>query len=184
MKKTIIFSTTAFAVIGLITLTAISCNKNKPEIEKVTQTQYKSLAVSTASTYNCGSKPGNAISCTSFKNCAKKFMGSANSRNFTIKWTSCTAGCSILTTTGLACYTGSCNELNIQFNNLPICLQNCYPVPFCQKITQIVCQGSAYTIQYIADDGTQTISINGDPHISVECNPDPSSGLSICKMRG
>jgi hypothetical protein len=105
-------------------------------------------------------------------------MGSATSRNFTINWTSCTACGNTLPppSTGLVCYTGSCNELYVQFNSdLPSCLQNCYPVPFCQKLVpvsgQVVCNGSSYSIQFISEDGTQTFTITGDPHISVECNP-------------
>ncbi len=145
MKKTIILSATAFAVIGLITVIAISCNKNKSEIEKTTQAQKTNSAVGTASTCNCGSKPNG---CPTFKNCVKKFMGSANSRNFTINWTSCTACGNTLPppSTGLVCYTGSCSELYVQFNDLPPCLQNCYTVPFCQKVTQVVCQGVSFPV--------------------------------------
>lgn len=180
MKKTILLSATAFAVIGLITVIAISCNKNKSEIEKATQTQKTNLAIGTASTCNCGGKPNG---CPTFNNCVKKFMGSASSRNFTINWTSCQACGNTLPppSTGLVCFTGSCNELYVQINDLPPCLQNCYPVPFCQKVTQVVCQGSSYSIQFISDDGTQTFSITGDPHISVECNPTNGNPYSRCE---
>jgi hypothetical protein len=158
----------------------IGKNENSGIIEKVKKEQKNNNIAKTFSTCNCGTKPGGS-SCSTFRNCAKKFMGSADSRSFTIVWNNCTAGCGIVTTTGLVCYTGTCEELNVQFNELPSCLQNCFPIPYCEKGAHIVCQGSTYSIQFISLDGTQTFTIVGDPHVSITCNPTNGTAYSKCE---
>lgn len=149
MKRMIYLSTIVSALIGLITTMVISCNKNKIGSDNNLQTQKTDAGVSTTAVCNCGSKPSGI--CPTFKNCVKKFLGSADSRSFTINWTNCTACGNTLPppTTGLICYTGQCGELYVQFDNLPSCL-TCYKSPYCQKVTTISCEKGVYSIQFIS----------------------------------
>jgi len=183
MKKSII----ALALISLVTsvvLFTISCNKQK-EIPKaipvVTQKQ-NNIAAKTSNACTCAQKP---TGCSSFLSCAKKFMGTNTQRNFSINWTSY-VGCippamQAHTSTGYVCYDGNCNEMQISFNSdFPACL-GCYATPPLCLVVQVVCQGTSYSLQYLSADGTQTINITGDPHISIECNG--TSGVYV-KLEG
>lgn len=177
-KKTVM-SIVAIAIIGLATLIIYSCQKErkfKMYDDDENQASQKIVAAKTASTavaYPCPCAGVPSGGCPTFKACAKKILGSATSRNFTISWTSCT-GCGPTlppNSTGKVCYTGTCGELYVQIDNVPPCQQNCFGDKACILSKNIVCNGSSFSIQFISEDGTQTVNITGDPFIQLDCAP-------------
>lgn len=171
MKKTNQLFTAILLIVGAAVFILLSCDKSGKEDEPIQIIHGGGPPNIPQTLCNCGNKPGGI--CPGFKNCVESFMGSGSSRSFIINWTSCTGCGGTLppATTGLACYTGNCNELFLQFNNLPSCMQSCYGSGvYCATATNISCNKGSYSIDYQSGDNTQHIVITGDPHISVECN--------------
>jgi hypothetical protein len=183
MKKSLKLSLVAVSLIVSATIVFVSCNKEHfikefDKTEKSNPTKRITSPKEVTATCNCASIP---TSCgNNFKKCADKMLGGNASRDFVINWTSATACGSTLPppTNGRMCYTGTCGEFYLQLTNaIPLCLTNCYKEPFCVKSTNTsFSAGCAFSFQYTSDDGTQVITISGDPHISIQCSP--VSGVS------
>lgn len=183
MKNKIILSVTTIAIIA-IGFIVYSCSKTKnytmeegetPPQMTIQQKTDSITKIQGGSICSCNTAVPNGV-CPQFKSCAKKILGNATTRNFTIVWTFCD-GCGfppIPNSTGWVCYTTSCNELQLQLNDLPKCLQECYGDRICLKITSIVCNNSSFSMIFQGDNGNQTVTITGDPDITVECVKAPS----------
>jgi hypothetical protein len=185
MRKKVVLSFAALAVIAVTTLIVISCNKNDNEPVTVTNqilppnytppNPQNSLAPQNV----CGCANHAPPGCGTWKNCAKKVLGNALSRTFTINWTSC-SGCGGSlpnSSSGTVCYlTDVCDSLQIQLNDLPACLQKCYGTIVCLK-AKLTCQGGSYNITFQNGDHTQQVTITGDPHIFVLC--EDASGVAM-----
>lgn len=185
MKKSVKLSLLAVSlfVSAAIAFIFISCNKEHfikdlNEAKKTTANQKVASPKGITATCNCASIPTGCGN--NFKKCADKMLGGNASRDFVINWTSATACGSTLPppTYGRMCYTGSCGEFYLQLtSDIPLCLTNCYKEPFCVKSTSVsFSAGCAFSFQYTSDDGTQVITISGDPHISIQCSP--TSGVA------
>lgn len=180
MKKNIKLSILATSIIAVATFIFVSCNKDNPfkklddtNATNATQKISSTNAIKTAGACNCGGSP---TGCSNkFKKCAKQLLNNNNSRNFVINWTSATACGNTLPspTYGSMCYTGSCNEFFLQLTSgVPACLAACYPAPYCVKGTSVSFSNNcSFSFQYTSDDGSQVITITGDPHISIQCAP-------------
>lgn len=183
MKKSLKLSLLAVSLFVSATIAFVSCNKEHfikdlDKIEKSNPAQRTTAPRGVTATCNCASIPTGCGN--NFKKCADKMLGGNASRDFVINWTSATACGSTLPppTHGRMCYTGSCGEFYLQFtSDIPLCLYNCYQEPYCVKATSVsFSAGCAFSLQYTSDDGSQVITISGDPHISIQCSP--SSGLA------
>lgn len=184
MKKNIKLSIIASAVIALGTLIFVGCNKEKllnelDDDNKSNPTQRTNSAnAMPPGTCWCASMPNNCSN--KFKKCSKELLNNQSSRDFVINWTSATACGPTLPspTYGHLCYTGSCNEFFLELSSgLPGCLAPCYTAPYCIKATSVsFSQNCSFSLQYTSDDGTQVITITGDPHITIQCSP--VSGVS------
>jgi hypothetical protein len=180
MKKVHKVSIVVTSIIVAITFLFIGCNK-EDALKKVdnnqTQKSGSTNKATSTGTCACDVMPSNCSS--KFKKCSKQLLNNGDSRNFVINWTSATACGSTLppNTYGHLCYTGSCNEFYLELtSSIPLCL-SCYPEPYCIKATSVSFTNKcSFSLQYTSDDGTQVITITGDPHISIQCSP--VSGIS------
>lgn len=180
MKTNIKLSILTTAIITVATIIFMGCNKDNlfkklddKNDANATQKTSSAPALSTAAACSCGGEPSGCSS--KFKKCARSLLNNQNSRNFVINWTSATAcgGSLPAPTYGSMCYTGSCNEFYFQLaSGVPSCLGACYSAPYCVKGTSVSFSSKcAFSFQYTSDDGSQVITITGDPHISLQCAP-------------
>jgi hypothetical protein len=183
MKKSLKLSLVAVSLFVSAAIAFVSCNKEHfikdlDEAKKAKTNQKVALPKGVTATCNCASIPTGCPN--KFKKCADKMLNGNASRDFVINWTSATACGSTLPppTYGRMCYTGSCDEFYLQLtSDIPLCLYNCYKEPYCVKATSVsFSTGCAFSLQYTSDDGSQVITISGDPHISIQCSP--GSGLA------
>jgi hypothetical protein len=137
---------------------------------------------------NCGAQPP---SCPDFVKCVSKLLGSSNSRTFVIHWLNCAnadpeyelcngKGVEGQQSSATLCYIqGSCAELCLTLKHLPSCLP-CVPDP-CNM--QLIVSCSYGNPQFMNSDlnlvthNRVTVSITGDPKITVSCGTE-DSGLS------
>ncbi|HWY11827.1 MAG TPA: hypothetical protein VN026_10905 [Bacteroidia bacterium] len=179
-KKPIVLSSIVVLIITVATIVVISCDKVKQTETIKNDTSLSQTAKKHAPTNICDCQPKPTAFCPTFKSCASRILANKDSRSFTITWTSCT-GCGAGTppkTTGKICYTGVCGELNLELDGLPDCYKTCYGTSQqCIKITKITCNSTSYSMQFQSDDGTQSVTITGDPHITIQCNP--IGGISV-----
>ncbi len=186
-RKMLIIASTICAIILII----IGCNKlsTNPVVNSETnglktlsppQSNSNVLQACVCAT----SVPGGI--CPNFKNCAKSILGNALSRNFVIDWTNC-SGCGQATnpppSNGKICYTANCGELQVQFSNLPQCMWQCYgELTNCFIFTSIVCSNGQFSMQFVGDNGNQTITITGDPDITMDCTKNGVTNTCVGKL--
>ena len=186
MKKHTKLSIVATSIIAVATLIFIGCNKDNllkqlDDKNETNSTQKVSSTNSTSSAGSCNCAGAAPNGCSSkFKKCAKQLLNNSNTRNFVVNWTSATGcgGSLPAPTNGRLCYTGSCNEFFLELtSSIPYCLVPCYQAPYCVKATSVsFTNNCSFSLQYTSEDGTQVITITGDPHITIQCSP--VSGVS------
>ncbi|MFA6925009.1 MAG: hypothetical protein WC223_12255 [Bacteroidales bacterium] len=164
MKKTIKFLFACAAVVAIVALIVVSCNKTQKEstIQKPTVTKSRNVCY-------CDKKP---TACGSFDKCWRNVMDKKDSREFIIFWKTFN-GCTSMpaNSTGRLCYTGNCGEFYLIIDNPPVCLSDCYDTPSCTTLNNCTCESKTnYSLYYNSSEINVSVTLAGDPKIKLECS--------------
>lgn len=172
------------STVFLITISSIillSCSKKTPPVipkfqPALTKGSYTPGNVSGAC--DCGPAPSG---CSDFVTCARKFIGSGNSKLFNLYWKSCAgpvctfAGPGPVSTANFCFIQNTCDKLNCIITPIPDCLP-CLPDPFCITL-QMKCKSTLFSNNYAltgtyidpSTGETWHVDITDDPKITVSC---------------